>query len=65
MTEMSGGNSALAGISCIWPMWIDLTFFFFKVRQLLCSPGFPVTHFLDQAGFEIRDMPASVLQVLG
>jgi hypothetical protein len=29
------------------------------------SPGYPGTHFIDQAGFELRSPPASASQVLG
>jgi hypothetical protein len=41
-------------------------FFFFLVfqdRVSLYSPGCPGTHFVDQAGLELRNLPAS--QVLG
>ena len=31
----------------------------------LCNPGCAGTHFLDQDGFELRDLPASAFQVLG
>ncbi|GAB1295607.1 Cullin-associated NEDD8-dissociated protein 1 [Apodemus speciosus] len=31
----------------------------------LCSPGYPGTHFVDQAGLELRNPPASASQVLG
>jgi hypothetical protein len=31
----------------------------------LCSPGCPGTHSVDQAGLELRDLPASASQVLG
>ena len=44
------------------------TFFFFLVfrdRVSLCSPGCPGTHFVDQAGLELRNPPASASQVLG
>ena len=30
----------------------------------LCSPGCPGTYSVDQAGLELRDMPASTFQVL-
>ena len=43
-------------------------FFFFLVfgdRVSLCSPGCPVTHFVDQAGLELRNPPVSASQVLG
>jgi hypothetical protein len=29
------------------------------------SPGCPGTHFVDQAGLELRNLPASAFQVLG
>jgi hypothetical protein len=31
----------------------------------LCSIGYPGTSSVDQAGFELRDLPASASQVLG
>jgi hypothetical protein len=37
-------------------------FFFFLVfpdRVSLCSPGCPGTHAVDQAGLELRNLPAS------
>jgi hypothetical protein len=43
-------------------------FFFFLVfrdRVSLYSPGCPGTHFVDQAGLELRNSPASASQVLG
>jgi hypothetical protein len=40
-------------------------FFFFLDRVSLCSPGCPGTHSIDQAGLELRDLPASAFQVLG
>jgi len=57
MTEMSGGNPALAGISCPWP---TLTFsIFLKVRHLMYSPGFPVTHSVDQASKSPASLPSA------
>jgi hypothetical protein len=47
---------------------IIIFFFFFLVfrdRVSLCSPGCSGTHFVDQAGLELRNPPASVSQVLG
>ena len=38
---------------------------FFRDRVSLCSPGCPGTHFVDQAGLELRNLPASASQVLG
>jgi hypothetical protein len=41
-------------------------FFFFRDRVSLSSPGCPGTHFVDQAGVELRNPPASASpQVLG
>jgi hypothetical protein len=34
-------------------------------RVSLYSPGYPGTHFVDQAGLELRNPPASASQVLG
>ena len=30
----------------------------------MCSPGYPGTHFVDQAGLELRNPPASAFPVL-
>jgi hypothetical protein len=38
---------------------------FFQDRVSLYSPGCPGTHFVDQAGLELRNPPASTSQVLG
>jgi hypothetical protein len=38
---------------------------FFLDRVSLYSPGCPGTHFVDQAGLELRNLPASASQVLG
>jgi hypothetical protein len=45
-----------------------LFFFFFLVfrdRVSLYTLGFPGTHFIDQAGLELRNPPASASRVLG
>jgi hypothetical protein len=39
--------------------------FVFQDRVSLCSPGCPGTHFVDQAGLELRNLPAFASQVLG
>jgi hypothetical protein len=39
--------------------------FFSRDRVSLYSPGCPGTHFVDQAGLELRNPPASASQVLG
>jgi hypothetical protein len=36
-----------------------------KNKPLLCSPGCPGTHSVNQAGLELRNPPASASQVLG
>jgi hypothetical protein len=36
----------------------------FRDRVSLCSPGCPGTHSVDQAGLELRNLPASASQVL-
>jgi hypothetical protein len=39
--------------------------FFFRDRVSLYSPGCPGTHFVDQAGLELRNPPTSASRVLG
>jgi hypothetical protein len=39
--------------------WDFLFSFFFGDRVSLCSPGCPGTHSVDQAGLELRNLPAS------
>jgi hypothetical protein len=39
--------------------------FVFQDRVFLYSPGCPGTHFVDQAGLELRNLPASASQALG
>lgn len=41
------------------------TIFFFRDRVSLCSSGCPGTHFVDQTGLKLRNLPASASQVLG
>jgi hypothetical protein len=40
-------------------------FLVFGYRVSLCSPGYPGTHSVDQAGLELRNPPASASPVLG
>jgi hypothetical protein len=40
-------------------------FVFFRDRVSLYCPGCPGTHFVDEAGLELRNPPASASQVLG
>jgi hypothetical protein len=37
----------------------------FRDNVSLCRPGCPGTHFVDQAGFQLRNPPASASRVLG
>jgi hypothetical protein len=48
-------------------VWFGLVWFglVFRDRVSLCSPGCPETHFVDQAGLELRNPPASASRVLG
>jgi hypothetical protein len=43
-------------------VWFGLVF---QDRVSLCSPGCPGTHSVDQAGFELRNPPASASRMLG
>jgi hypothetical protein len=47
--------------------WFGLVWFglVFQDRVSLYSPGCPGTHSVDQAGLELRNLPASASQVLG
>jgi hypothetical protein len=52
----------------VQPFLFFFFFFFllvFRDRVSLCSPGCPGTHFVDQAGLELRNPPASASRVLG
>jgi hypothetical protein len=43
----------------------NIYIWFFRDRFSLYSPGCPGTHFVDQAGLELRNPSASASQVLG
>jgi hypothetical protein len=45
--------------------FVYLFVFFFRDRVSLYIPGCPGTHFVDQAGLELRNPLASASQVLG
>jgi hypothetical protein len=54
----------------VWPYSLleNISFFVvvvFRDRVSLCSPGCPGTHFVHQAGLELRNPPASASRVLG
>jgi hypothetical protein len=44
---------------------VVLFLFIFQDRVFLCSPGCLGTHSVDQAGLELRNLPASASQMLG
>jgi hypothetical protein len=46
-------------------LFIYLFILIFRDRISLYSPGYPGTHFVDQAGLELSNPPASASQVLG
>jgi hypothetical protein len=51
-------------------LWVFFFFFFgfgfgFSRQVSLYSPGTPETHFVDQAGLELRNLLASASRVLG
>ena len=50
------------GLGVALPFFFFFFFFFFlffRDRVSLCSPGCPGAHFVDQAGLELRNPPAS------
>jgi hypothetical protein len=46
-------------------VWFRVFFFSSRDRVSLYSLGCPGTHFVDQAGLELRNPPVSASQVLG
>jgi hypothetical protein len=50
-------------IPCLWLIFF-VCLFVFRDRVSLYSPGCPGTHFVDQAGLELRNLPASTSWVL-
>jgi hypothetical protein len=61
------GSSHMSSLEymCICSSGTTTSFFFFRDRVSLCSPGCPGTHFVDQADLELRNSPASASRVLG
>jgi hypothetical protein len=59
-------RQALYQLSYPHPSSLILFFFFFSGDRVSpCSPGCPGTHSVDQAGLELRNLPASASQVPG
>jgi hypothetical protein len=59
------GHHARLLLSFFLPFFLSFFLSVFQDRVSLCSPGFPESHSVDQAGLELRNLPASASQVLG
>jgi hypothetical protein len=55
----------LVGFVLVWFGFWLLVLLVFETGFLCISPGFPGTHSVDQAGLELRNLPASASRVLG
>jgi hypothetical protein len=55
----------MAGLKYYSFVCLFVCLFVFRDRVSLCSPGCPGTQFVDQAGLELRNLPASASRVLG
>jgi hypothetical protein len=65
---LSGRSTGLASFFVLFLfvcLFVCLFVFIFRDRVSLYSPGCPGTHFVDQAGLELRNPPASASRVLG
>ena len=49
----------------VWVFVVVVVVVVFQDRVSLCTSGCPGTHSVGQAGFELRNLPASASQVLG
>ena len=65
MTFGRGKQSVLLTTEPSLQQWLFFSSFGFRDRVSLCSHGCPGTHFVDQAGLEFRNPPASASRVLG
>jgi hypothetical protein len=71
MTAHKAGNlDLIAQSSCKSFLFLFVCFVFvvvvvFRDRVSLCSPGCPGTHFVEQAGRELRNPSASASRMLG
>jgi hypothetical protein len=60
-----GGGGGGGGFFLFVCLFVCLfVFWFFRDRVSLYSPGCPGAHFVDQAGLELRNLPASASRVL-
>jgi hypothetical protein len=68
LPDLEQGPSQPSHLCGQWRMLLLFFFFFlgggFQDRVSLCSPGCPGTHFVDQAGLELRNPPTSASRVL-
>jgi hypothetical protein len=55
----------VVAVGLVWFFFFFFFFWFFQDRVSLYRPGCPGTHSVDQAGFKLRNPPASASQVLG
>jgi hypothetical protein len=55
----------LFGLTFCLIVWLVGFGFGFQDRVSIYSPGCPETHFVDQAGLELRNPPASASRMLG
>ena len=60
LAGFSAGKGRKVGVQLLHTL-----FFFSRDRVSLCGSGCPGTHFVDQAGLELRNPPASASRVLG
>jgi hypothetical protein len=58
---LSESLASTSFLLCFVLVWFGLVWFglVFRDRVSLCSPGCPGNHFVDQAGLELRNPPAS------
>jgi hypothetical protein len=60
-----GGFFVLVCFGFGFGFWFWFCFLLFRDRVSLYNSGCPGTHLVDQAGLELRNLPASASRVLG
>jgi hypothetical protein len=60
-----GPGAAIISRLSIFTLFFFFFLLVFRDRVSLYSPGSPGTHSVDQAGLELRNLPASASRVLG